>query len=248
MKTYSDYMADLKSLEEFFGFDPSAIDQTSKEWHMLRMGVITASKAECLVKKKRGSKGFEYGVDYVESTPTESKWNTYKLELCAAIATGAIPDDIYSKPLAWGRDNEPLARDAYEVATLSNIKELPFIYKDKYMRAGISVDGLNDDGIGGIELKCPYSSKVMIEFMADDVIKHEYRHQCQFSMWVTGREYWDFANFDPRMKNAKKLHYVRIERDEMAMNLFECASGNFIVDMDKTLEKIGVEFGQQWSL
>lgn len=248
MKTYQDYINQLKELEHFFGFDPSAIDQTSPEWHKIRLGVITASRAECLIKKKHGSKGFEYGVDYLPSSSKESKWGTYLLELCASVATAMIPDDINARPLLWGRENEEPAREAYEVATLTSIKELPFIFKDNKMRAGISVDGLNDDGVGGLELKCPYSPKVMIEFMANDVIKHEYRHQCQFSMWITGREYWDFANFDPRMVNAKKLHYTRINRCEKAMKIFDESYELFVSDMDAMLKKIGAEFGQQWSV
>jgi len=66
-------------------------------------------------------------------------------------------------------------------------------------------------------------------------------------MWVTGRAYWDFANFDPRMMNTKKLHYVRIDRCENAMAIFDEAFSLFAADMDKMLERIGAEFGQQWN-
>lgn len=247
MKTYQQHIDDLAALEHVFGFNPAMIDQTSEEWHLLRLGVFTASKAECLVKKKHGSKGCEYGVDFLAATGNDSKRNTYMLELVSAIATARLPEDISAKPLLWGRENEATARAAYEAATFTTFKEIPFIYRDKSMRAGISPDGLNDDEIGGLELKCPWSSKVFIEFMADEVIKPEYRHQCQFSMWVTGREYWDFANFDPRMVNTKKLHYVRIDRCSQAMEIFDEAFESFVVDMDLMLDRIGAEFGQQWN-
>lgn len=247
MKTYSEHMTDLEALSGVFGFDPSKVQQNSEEWHRMRLAVITASKAECLISKKRGSKGVEYGVDYIPATDKDSKRSTYLMELVAQVANPSIVEDINAKPLMWGRENEAAAREAYEAATFTTIKELPFIYKDQYMRAGISVDGLNDDNVGGLELKCPWSSKVMIEFMAADIIKHEYRHQCQFSMWVTGREYWDFANFDPRMVNAKKFHYTTIKRCDAAMQVFDEAYKSFINDMDEVLDRIGAEFGQQWA-
>lgn len=247
MKTYQQHMADLAELEHVFGFNPATIDQTSDQWHLLRLGVFTASKAECLIKKKRGSKGSEYGVDFLAATSDESKRNTYMMELVSEIATARLPEDIKAKPLVWGRENEAIARAAYEAATFTTFKEIPFIFKDSKMRAGISPDGLNDDEIGGLELKCPWSSKVFIEFMADEIIKPEYRHQCQFSMWVTGRDYWDFANFDPRMVNTKKLHYVRINRCDTAMEIFDEAFESFIEDMDELLSRLNTSFGQQWN-
>lgn len=247
MKTNDQLNADLAELESVFGFNPAEIDQTSPQWHLLRLGVITASKAECLISKKRGSKGHEYGTDFIAATDKDSKRNTYMLELVSEIATARLPDDINAKPLMWGRDNEADARDAYEAATFTTFSEIPFIYKDSNLRAGISPDGLNDDDTGGLELKCPWSSKVFIEFLAANVIKPEYRHQCQFSMWVTGRQYWDFANFDPRMVNTKKLHYVRIERCPEAMAIFDESYASFIYDMDLMLNQIGTQYGSQWN-
>ena len=248
MKTLEQHVEDLKNLQHFFGFDPSQVEQKSIEWHMMRLGVITASPAECLIAKKRGSKGTEYGVDYLPAQPGDSKRTTYMLKLISQIATMKTPEEISARPLEWGNDHEEEAREAYEAATMQTFSELPFIYKDSKMRAGISPDGLNNDGIGGLELKCPWSSKVFIEFALDDVIKHEYRHQCQFSMWVTGREYWDKASFDPRMMNTKKLHFIRIERDEKAMAIFDESVQAFNEDMDKALASLGMSFGEQWLL
>ncbi len=247
MKTVDQLLHDLAVLRPVFGFNPPEIDQTSDEWHMLRLGVFTASKAECLIKKKHGSKGTEYGTDYLPASSKDSKRNTYLMELVSEVATGRSPNEVSAKPLQWGRDNEDLARATYEAATFSTVNTMPFIYKDTDLRAGISPDGLISDNRGGLELKCPWASKVFIEFLADETIKHEYRHQCQFSIWVTGADYWDFASFDPRMINTKKLHHVRIERCEKAMAVFDEAYIDFVTDMDKALDRIGATFGQQWN-
>jgi hypothetical protein len=247
MKTNAELLKDLADLEHVFGFNPATIDQTSDKWHLLRLGTFTASKAECLIKKKYGSKETNYGVDFLPATDNDTKRNAYMVELVTEIATARLPEDIKARPLQWGRDNEAAAREAYEASTFTTFTEIPFIYKDQHMRAGISPDGLNDDNVGGLELKCPWSSKVFVDFLANEEIKPEYRHQCQFSMWVTGREYWDFANFDPRMVNTKKLHYVRIDRCPEAMAVFDEAFSGFVIDMDAMLQRIGAEYGQQWN-
>ena len=247
MKTNAELIQDLAELEHVFGFNPATVDQTSEQWHLLRLGCFTASKAEYLIKKKHGSKGTDYGVDFLPATIKDSKRNTYMIELVTEIATAALPEDVRAKPLQWGRDHEAAAREAYEAATFTTFTEIPFIYRDSTMRAGISPDGLNDDNVGGLELKCPWSSKVFVDFLANEEIKPEYRHQCQFSMWVTGRDYWDFSNFDPRMVNTKKLHYVRIDRCPEAMAVFDEAFIDFVIDMDAMLKRIGAEYGQQWN-
>ena len=121
-----------------------------------------------------------------------------------------------------------------------------FIYRDKEKRFGISPDGLITGTKIGLELKCPLTSKVFVEFATCDKIKKEYIEQCQYSMWVTGYEGWYFANYDPRI-TTKKLHYVLIERDQAFMDKYDEAEINFIRDMDSMLGKLDLKFGQQWS-
>ena len=51
----------------------------------------------------------------------------------------------------------------------------------------------------------------------------------------------------PRMiKN--KLHYVSIERDEKMMNQFDDLGAEFISDMDKMLNKLGIVYGSQFKV
>jgi len=240
-----DFNEELINLSPVFPFEPNLIEQGTDEWHMMRLGVFTASNAKHLLSTKRGTKSTEYGTDYVIAPPSTLGRKTYMADLVANIAAPRIPDDIQAKPLAWGKDNEPLARDAYEALTFSNVGELPFIYKDSAMRVGASPDGITSTGTG-LELKCPWSSSVYIQFTTQDKIKHEERHQCQFNMWVSGLDMWHVAKFDPRMINCKKLHMIEIKRDENAMKLFDEAILLFNAEMDLMLGQLGMKFGQQW--
>jgi hypothetical protein len=224
-----DFYAELAALEGVLGFNPSLVEQGSEQWHRMRSGVVTASKAECLLAK-----------------PGTAKRSAYMAELVAQVCTGLLPDEINAKSLRWGKDHEEDARDAYSAATFEIVGELPFIYKDNTMRFGLSPDGICSKY--GLELKCPWASRTFIEFVAADKIKPEYEKQCQFSMWGSDLDRWDFANYDPRMHNCKKLHYVTIERDEKIMLEFDEKGATFVEDMDEMLNNMGVKFGQQWEL
>lgn len=240
------FIEELAALHDLFPFDVPNVEQSTDNWHMLRFGVYTASNAKHLLLTKRGTKSNEYGTDYTISPPSTLGRKTYMADLVAAIASPRVPDDIKARPLQWGKDHEDEAREAYEALTFNSVRELPFIYKDVSMRAGASPDGIVDSINGGLELKCPWSSSVFIQFATADKIKHEERHQCQFNMWVSDLDVWHVAKFDPRMVNCKKLHKIEIERDENAMELFDEAIEIFTGEMDIMLAKLELEFGMQW--
>lgn len=221
-----DFNKELADMEPVLGFNPNLINQGDPEWHMMRLGVVTASKADCLLAKKG-----------------TAKRDGYMAELVAQICTGLIPEEINSKALSWGKENEQAARDAYSASTFELVGDIPFIYKDNSMRFGCSPDGMC--ATHGLELKCPWSTRTYIEFVCAGKIKPEYVKQCQFSMWVTGLDRWDFANFDPRMK-SNKLRIVSIERDQKMIERLDDVVNEFTEDMDLMLNTLGVAFGQQW--
>lgn len=173
---------------------------------------------------------------------------SYMAELVGQVATGLIPEEMSFKQCEWGKDWEDAARAHFELSLGVDIEVPAFIYKDDEMRFGISVDGIIKGKKIGLELKCPFTTKVYIEFLTCEKIKKEYMEQCQFSMWVTGYDAWYFANYDPRMKvSSKRLHYVLIDRDQDYMDKYDNASIQFIKDMDLMLLKAGVEFKSQWN-
>ncbi len=268
------FSAELSALKDILGFDPNMVEQGTDQWQRMRSGVITASKADCLlsnsklapmpdgveiVKEGKINKAFYNGREFEgtkadvtrlirESMPPvhpESRQG-YMSELVAQVCTGLLPDEISAKALRWGKDHEEDARDAYSAATFEIVGELPFIYKDSSMRVGLSPDGVCSTY--GLELKCPWASRTFIEFAAAEKVRPEYWKQCQFSMWGTDLDRWDFANYDPRMHNCKKLHFITIDRDEKTMVEFDEKGAAFIEDMDKMLAKMGVRFGQQWEI
>jgi putative phage-type endonuclease len=215
-----------ESLIPKLGFNLNTVKQGSDEWIKARLGVLTASNASKIIAG--------------EKTATRL---TYLSELVAQIAT-CESHSVSSIAMEWGKEHEKEARQAYCFKKNTNLIELPFIYKDDSMRVGISPDGFSNED--ALEIKCPYTSKVFIDFVCFGEIKKEYIAQVQFSMWVTGRDSWDFACYDPRMK-VDNLHFVTIERDAKMMQKFDECVPQCINKMDGMLTKLGIEFGYQWS-
>lgn len=65
------------------------------------------------------------------------------------------------------------------------------------------------------------------------------------TMWVMGAKLWDVSMVDPRMK-VKPFHYITVEADAAKQKTLDEAIPEFISDMDKILDQIGVTFGSHW--
>lgn len=224
----NDFLEKLKVVSPHFDFTKLHLYQRSEEWYQLKLGVISASDAHKVL-----------------SGDNTAKRKTYMAELIGQITTGII-DEINAKQLEWGLLHEDAAISAYEMFKGEEVARVPFVYQDDSRRCGCSPDAMLKNKRKGLELKCPFKTSTHIEFLIDDKIKSEYIKQCQFSMWITGFEEWDFMSYDPRMKKGI-VHLETIERDEKTMKSFSELVPKFIEEMDKKLETIGFKFGQQWS-
>jgi hypothetical protein len=215
------------------GIDVRTTQQGSIDWLKLRLGVITASDASKVISKPRSG----------------TKWTdtklTYFYGLLGEVCTGNVVE-VNAKPLAWGKEHEASARTLFEFTTDVKVSDVPIIYKDDSLRCACSPDGMCSDG-RGLELKSPYTSAVFMKFLLGgfDAIKADYMAQVQFSMWVTGKDAWYFANYDPRMKR-EGLHHVVVERDQKFMDDFDEMVPDFIEKMDESMAAIGFEYGEQW--
>lgn len=128
----------------------------------MRLGVITGTGAH------RACSG------------TKSTRETYMSDIIAEIMIAEAREQVSSKPLSWGKDNEPRARATYtmeledkferegEPVSNSIITEIPFIYKDLLMRVGASLDGVLFGLDGTVEIKCPFNPRYHQEIVEMD--------------------------------------------------------------------------------
>jgi putative phage-type endonuclease len=197
------------------------IEQGSNEWHLLRLGKVTASRiADVLSKGKSGE--------------SASRRN-YRTELVVQRLTGLPGESFSNAAMEHGVRTEPLARTAYEVEKQQFVEQVAFIDHPSIEWFGCSPDGLVTDGL--IEIKCP-NSTTHVDYLADNKPPAKYIPQMQCQMAVTGRQWCDFVSFDPRLPDDLQLFVVRLERDQEYIEAMEAEVKKFLSEVEDTLTKL----------
>lgn len=178
------------------------VDQGSDEWLAMRIGWITASRFSDV---KAGGEG--------------KTRKSYMYKLAAEAITGELQESYSNEYMEWGTQTEPQARSMYEFESGNDVEEVSFVKWRQGHKIGISPDGLIGDN-GGIEIKCPKTT-TQIETFLSGKMPSCHKAQVQGSLWVTGREWWDFVSFDPRIDGKASYFKVRIERDEQYISELE---------------------------
>lgn len=197
------------------------IEQGSNEWHLLRLGKVTASRiADVLSKGKSGE--------------SASRRN-YRTELVVQRLTNLPGESFSNAAMEWGTNTEPKARTAYEVEKQQFVEQVAFIDHPSIEWFGCSPDGLVADGL--IEIKCP-NSTTHVDYLADNKPPAKYIPQMQCQMAVTGRQWCDFVSFDPRLPDDLQLFVVRLERDQEYIEAMEAEVKKFLSEVDEMFTKL----------
>lgn len=202
------------------------MDQRTPEWFAARVGRVTASRiADLMARTKTG--------------PSASRAN-YLAQLVAERLTGETEQGFTSAAMQHGIDTEAEARNAYEFVTGTTVVETGFMPHPSIHWAGASPDGLiGDDGL--IEIKCPNTS-THIATLRGGAVPDKYVKQMQFQMACTGRQWCDFASYDPRLPLPMRLHVSRIERDEALIAEIEAAVSEFLAEVEETVAALSTAY------
>ena len=138
---------------------------------------------------------------------------SYILEIAYEMVTGQSVGFTGNAATDWGSEQEEFAILHYEATKGTMVDPVGFCAHPTNPYAGGSPDGLVDsDGI--IEVKCPYNGLNHVKNILFNEFVQTYQWQVQGNLWVTGRAWCDMISFDPRFEGAKKIHIVRVERNE----------------------------------
>ena len=197
-------------------------EQGSAEWLQERCGKVTASRiADLMARTKSGY--------------STSRAN-YAAQLIAERLTGCVAPSFTNAAMIHGTETEPEARRAYEFFVDRDVQQVGFIPHPAIEMAGASPDGLvGDDGL--LELKCPLTA-THIDTLRNGSIPDKYIKQMQFQMACTGREWCDFASYDPRMPERMRLYVKRVARDAEAIAEIEAEVTAFLAEIDETVGKL----------
>lgn len=177
------------------------VAQGEDDWYQLRLARITASRFKDVMTEPRSKADREAGA-------LSDTARSYMMELLGEYLTGQA--QFFSNSATdWGNTYEDEAVSAYEARSGVIVQRVGMVTQGK---VGASPDGLVGDS-GGIEVKCPFNPKNHIETLLNGMPK-QHVAQVQGGMWLTGRDWWDFISYDPRIIGDKGLYVERIERDE----------------------------------
>ncbi|CAB5217846.1 phage_rel_nuc, putative phage-type endonuclease [uncultured Caudovirales phage] len=196
--------------------------QGSPEWFAARCGKVTASRvADIIAKTKTG--------------PSASREN-YLAQLVCERMTGKPAESYSNAAMAWGTEQEPFARAAYESAKDILVQEVGFVVHPSIEDAGASPDGLV--GLFGlVEIKCP-NTATHIQTLLDQKVPEKYNTQMQWQMACTQRQWCDFVSFDPRMAEGLQIFIKRVEFDPIYVAQLEKEVINFLMDVEEKIQKL----------
>lgn len=193
------------------------IEQGSDEWRAMRLGKATASRiADVMARTKSG-----WGAGR----------KNYMAELIAERLTGVPADNGFkSGPMMHGTETEDEARAAYAFYRDVDVEIVSFVDHPSVPMAGASPDGLaGNDGL--VQFKCP-NTATHLDTLLGGSIKGAYLTQMQWEMACTGRQWCDFASYDPRLPEGMRLFVKRIRRDDERVTELETEVRKFLAEID----------------
>ncbi len=185
------------------------IPHGTDEWYAARRGLITASRASCVVSRNKGS--------------LSQAAKKYAAELAVERVTGSITQHAVTYDMQRGIDLEPEARRAYEADTGEVVDPGGLIVKEvaRCLFVGASPDGLLPERNALLEIKCPRPENHAM--FAVNGIPMEYLWQMQVQMLVSGADACHFYSYSPPLRPL--LIETKVDKEmcsdfvEMAMEL-----------------------------
>ena len=198
------------------------MEQRTEEWFAARCGKVTASRVADIIAKTK--------------TGYSASRENYLAQLVCERMTGKPAESYSNAAMQWGTEQEPFARAAYEAAKDVLVEEVGFAIHPTIKDAGASPDGFVGE-FGLVEIKCP-NTATHIQTLLDQKVPEKYIVQMQWQMACTGRQWCDFASFDPRMEEGLQLFIKRVEYHPLYVAELEKEVINFLMDVEDKIRKL----------
>lgn len=197
--------------------------QRNNEWHAARLGKATGSRIGDVMASGKGG------------APSVTRAN-YLAQLVCERLTGKPTEGFINAAMQHGIDTETEAKTAYEFVTGLTVEDVGFVDHPTVAMSGASPDGLiGDDGM--IEIKCP-NSATHLATLRGASIDGKYMKQMQWQMACTGRQWCDFASYDPCFPFELQLHVRRVNRDDVMIAEIQSAVRAFLADVDAAVSEL----------
>lgn len=204
-----------------------SVEQGSEEWFEMRKGVFTGSLISALMTYEKTP----------ETLPAGAISNITNNAIELLYSEG---DNFSNSSTDWGNKYENEAAEYFSIRNGLKIKEVTFVKLGDHV--GTSPDRLIGDN-EGLELKCPEKVKHHLKWRlantAADVKKIDKKYYCQVvhNLFVTRRDAWYFASYDPRSTGRLRMFQVKMNRtDEVVQKDLELLETRLKLAIEKKNE------------
>jgi hypothetical protein len=191
-------------------------EQGSPEWYAARLGLVTASEYKTIIGVKKDAR-------------EKITRQTYMRKLAGEIITGEPMESYTNSYLERGTALEDEAREFYSFTRSAELQRVGFIKNGK---TGCSPDSLIGKD-GGLEIKVALPH-VQIERLEKGELPPEHVAQVQGNIFVTGRKWWEFVSYCPKMP----LFVVRAKRDDEYIKMIAEAVDAFNAELTALVDKV----------
>jgi predicted phage-related endonuclease len=157
-------------------------------------------------------------------------------ELLAERMTGNAVPHFVNGIMQCGLEQEPHAKDAFEVATGSLLMPCGFFDHPEIDNFGATPDALLDDD-AVFEAKCP-QTVTHIATMLSREIPDQYRPQILSQLACTGRTRAVFVSFDPRCPPKQRLFIKEWAPPRSEIERIEDGARAFLAELDAMWEQL----------
>ena len=198
-------------------------DAEKAAWLSQRCGKLTASR-------------MADAMDLTAKGADSAKRKALKVELLAERMTGDTVPHFVNSFMAWGLEQEPHAKAAFELASGQMIVPCGFFDHPSICDFGATPDGLIPDGV--IEFKCPQTT-THITWMLAGGVPEQHRPQILAQLACTGRSRAVFVSYDPRIRDERKRLYVAEWTPERAeIEAVEQAAIKFLQEVEMMFQQL----------
>lgn len=194
------------------------MDQGGDEWFQARLGIPTASKFATVMAKGEGKTRSEY-----------------MRKLAGEIITGEVTESFSNSHTERGKSMEDEARETYAFINSAEPELVGFIRNGD---RGASPDSLIGNN-GGLEIKTALPH-IQIDRLERNRLPPEHKAQVQGSLLVSGREWWDFVSYWPRLP----MFCIRVYRDNAYIKTMSDEIDRFNDEKSALIERIR-SYGQE---
>jgi putative phage-type endonuclease len=187
---------------------------------------------------KLGASRMAAAMSFLKNGKESSERRRLKTEILAERLTGDMVPKYQTTEMAWGIEQEPQAREAFESRMGLIVSDIGFVEHPNLENCGASPDGLVSDGCL-IEIKCPSTSR-HLEYLLAGVVPDEYIPQMTLqSACMGGKSVW-FVSYDPRLPEKQSLFIRKFEPTPEQIAEIEKAAEQFLTEVDEMFDLITI--------